>query len=420
MKIVGLLLCFLSFSAIAAETFELAFPNPIKISELARIVYGEILEQNYILEADLLKDDTAIVSGLRNLSKKTVDQAFRNVLEQQGFKVSKIDGVNYIRKRGLQDGFELFYYRPKYRPSAYLMDLSSSLFKEGAFTSHRTVPSAAGGASLAGSTGVPAAGEKKSGSPTSAAGQMDKDTDVLIFQGPQKEIDLLKKLLVQVDVPKGEVVVKGVVYEVSTSKNDGTAYGLALNILSGKFGLSAGLIKNLGNTVTLHNTGSIGLDVMASALSNDNRFKVLSSPNIRVKSGSTARFSSGADVPVVGAVQLDRNGNPFSSVDYKPSGVILNIVPEVRDGHIELTVNQQLSNFIPTTSGVNNSPTLLKRELTTSITAPNDDVIVLGGLTEEKVNHDRNGLSFLPAFLHSVGDSDSKTEILLLLQVQKI
>lgn len=117
---------------------------------------------------------------------------------------------------------------------------------------------------------------------------------------------------------------------------------------------------------------------------------------------------------------MDRNGNPVQSVEYKPSGVIFDLKPQVREIGIDLTINQQLSTFIPTTTGVNNSPTLIKREISTRIGAVDNDVIVLGGLDEDKSSSDSSGLSFLPSFLKSKGGQNSKTQILLVLQVQKI
>lgn len=125
-------------------------------------------------------------------------------------------------------------------------------------------------------------------------------------------------------------------------------------------------------------------------------------------------------MPVLGNVQLDKNGNPVQSVEYRPSGVILDITPEIRDEVIDLVINQQLSNFIPTTTGVNNSPTLIKREISTQVGAGPDDVIILGGLKEEKNSTDQSGFPFLPRFLWSKGVQNDTTEILLVLNVKRI
>lgn len=102
------------------------------------------------------------------------------------------------------------------------------------------------------------------------------------------------------------------------------------------------------------------------------------------------------------------------------NGVIFNISPTVRESVIDLAVDQQLSNFAQTTTGVNTSPTLTKRALKTSIGMQDGDLIVLGGLTENKESDTRDGLSFLPKFFNTTGKENSKTEIFLVLQIQRI
>jgi hypothetical protein len=87
---------------------------------------------------------------------------------------------------------------------------------------------------------------------------------------------------------------------------------------------------------------------------------------------------------------------------------------------IELSINQQLSDFVKTTTGVNNSPTLTKRGLKTKVGMQDGDVIVLGGLTENKTSRSRDGLSFLPEFLHTQNHEDTGAEILLVLQVERL
>ena len=100
--------------------------------------------------------------------------------------------------------------------------------------------------------------------------------------------------------------------------------------------------------------------------------------------------------------------------------MILALAPTVRESYVEVRVDQQISDFARTETGVNNSPTLTKRSLTTALTVKDGELIVLGGLTQSKISDTRSGLPFLPAFMHSSGGSETKTEVLLLLQVNRI
>jgi general secretion pathway protein D len=252
----------------------------------------------------------------------------------------------------------------------------------------------------------------------SASALLDQNADVLVFSGTDKEIAKLKKLLPQVDFALGEVVVRGVVYEVTTSEKDGSAFGLLASIASGKLGIGIGSANPIGNFVQLKNAS---LDVVYAMLATDNRFKIMSSPSMRIRSGSNGKFSVGQDVPVLGSISYPTGaGQAVHSVEYRSSGVIFDIAPTVREGVIDLNIDQQLSNFITTTTGVNNSPTLTKRALKTSVGVQDGDLIVLGGLTETKEGNTHDGFSFLPKFLHSASKENSKSEILLVLQVDRI
>ena len=231
----------------------------------------------------------------------------------------------------------------------------------------------------------------------------------------------MQKILAQVDISSGEVLVKGVLYEVQTGKKQGSGFQLAASILSGQLNIGlGGAASALDNFVRLKMSGGVSIDAVLSALSSDSRFKIVSSPSLRVRSGATAKIVVGQDVPVLGALSFPANGQPVQSVEYRSSGVIFDLSPDVRGSVIDLRVGQQISNFVKTESGVNSSPTLIKRDLTTSISMSDGELIVLGGLTENKDSDSRTGLSFLPKFLQSeVGDT-SNSEILLLLQVTKI
>jgi len=111
---------------------------------------------------------------------------------------------------------------------------------------------------------------------------------------------------------------------------------------------------------------------------------------------------------------------PVQSVEYRPSGVIFELTPQVRDSAVDVSLVQQVSNFVNTTTGVNNSPTLIKRELKTYVSLADGDVIVIGGMTETKDSGGTSGLPFFPAFMQSKTNSNSRSEIILVLQLTRI
>jgi type II secretory pathway component GspD/PulD (secretin) len=406
------------------EKFSLVFTS-VKLNEFTRLVVSEVMQRGYVFSVDFAADQQLVSVDLRNTRKDAAEKLLRDLLDEHGYTV--IDRVGFLKvvKRDAkedkpEDVSPVFFYRPKFRSVSYITDLVGMLFDKGRFSFQRGIKSAAA------PIPTPQPGQKQpqqgkgSGpldSGTSAQSLIDKDQDAFIFEGSALEIAKLQKLLNQVDVPTGEVLVRAYVYEVATNAKEGTAFGLALNLLQGKLGLVLGGAQNLANSVSFK---SASIDAIFSALSSDSRFKVVSSPSLRVQSGNTARFSVGSETPVLGAVSYPQNGQPVQSVEYRTAGVIMELKPQVRDSQIELAITQQISSFIPTTTGVNQSPTLLKREISTSVGLGSDDVVLLGGLDEEKTSSDSTGLSFLPSVLHSKGQEGSKTEIVLVLHVQKI
>lgn len=379
----------------------------ISVGQVVQLLYAEAMSTPFVLDPEVIADVRAV--SFRYSTEKGDLKAFlRAFLDSLGYVIQQRDGVDFISKRkpleALQAEQEVFVYLPKFRDVSYLARLLAPLFK-GGFTVNRSVSS----------------GSAKSDKPVvdgSAAALLDQTADVLVFSGDAQEVEKLRKVLPQVDTAPGEVAVRGVVYEVSSSDKSASAFGLMASLLGGKLSAGLGTMSNLGSYVQLKHAS---LDVIFSALSNDSRFKVLSSPSLRIRSGFQGRFSVGQDVPVLGALSYPQgSGQAVQSVEYRSSGVIFDIQPTVRDGVIELSIDQQLSNFVATTTGVNNSPTLTKRALQTSVGLQDGDVIVLGGLTENRESQTRDGLSFLPRMLDTKGDENSRSEILLVLQVQKL
>lgn len=384
----------------------------VSVAQVIGLIYSDALKQPYVIDPAVLKDER-LVSFRFDSAKGNLRQFLGNFLDVLGFAIETRNGVDFVTVKLSQDkpaaGLEVFIYHPQYRSMSYLVDLLTPLFSSGGFTVSRSVRAPKGAKIELGSA---------TASPTSASALIDQDGDTMIFQGSAEEIVQLKKLLPQVDTASGEVAVKAVVYEVSTGMNEGTAFSLALNLLGGKLGVNIGTEAAQGNAVTFK---AANFEMALSALAGDSRFKVMSTPRLRVKSGAAARLTVGQDVPTLGNVSFPQGGgSAVQSVEYRSSGVILNLSPVVRGATVDMTVDQQISDFGRTETGVNNSPTLTKRALTTTVSAADGELIVLGGLTTDKDSHGTSGLSFLPKFMRTNSQSSNRTEVLLLLQATKI
>lgn len=408
-------------AAIAAEKKDALTLNldRVTVVDLVNAVYGDILRQNYAIDPALVDKPDTVTVHFRDSNAEQVAAYMRGLLDSLGMEIVDRPGHILIKPKGPYAGKEIFLYRPKHRSATYIVDLISGLFQGGKF-SHQQGEQMGTGNMPSSKASSPMGMVDSSTSPAGSAGDVAvsrKDIDAFVFEGTKVEVERLQKLLAMVDTPMGEVLIKAIVYEVGSTKKEGGATGLALNILGGKLGLSLGKFTNLGDSASFK---SATIEAIYSALSSDSRFKVVSSPSLRVKSGGHGLISVGSDVPILSSVSYDNNGRPIQNVKMMPSGVILDLKPSVTEAGVDLVVKQQISSFVQTTTGVNSSPTLIKREISTVVGTSHDEIVILGGLDESKLNSDSSGLPFLPSWMRSSGQEDSKTEILLVLQVQKI
>ncbi len=378
----------------------------VNVAQVVQLIYSEVMTTPYVVAPEVLSD-TRSVSFRYASENGDLRQFLKAFLDSLGLTIETRNGVDYISRARIEDKTDRdqadYIYRPRYRDVNYLARLLGPMFK-GSFSVNRTIPASRGETAKAAPDGT-------------AAALVDQPGDTLVFSGSDKEVERLKELLPQVDFALGEVIVRGVVYEVSTTDKDGSAFGLLASLVGGRLSIGIGGMDPIGSFVRFKN---VSLDAIYSSLSQDSRFKVVSSPSLRIQSGSSGSFSVGQDVPVLGSLSYPSNGQAVQSVEYRSSGVIFNIQPTVRESVIDLSIDQQLSNFIATTTGVNNSPTLTKRALKTAVGVQDGDVIVLGGLAENKESRSRDGLSFLPRLFHTTGSEASRAEILLILQIQRL
>ncbi len=405
----------------------------IKLPELVAFVYGQVLDKSYVVDSALLADESLVSINFKKFTPEQIDKETRRLLDVHGYSLDSKGTLHIVKREKGEEEFtdSVMVYRPLNRPVSYLLDLATTLFKPGAFTSSRksggvNLSQVTGSAPAASAAHVPPSGSGKDAPPVNVAeqginGTLDRDVDVLIFHGKPAEVERLKGLLSQLDVSAGEVMVKAVVYEVQTDKKDGSAVDLLASILGGKFGLNlSGGAAASSNVFMKLPYSNLNLSAVYSAVNSDDRFKVLTSPRLRVKSGASARIEVGDKTPVLGGISMDGNGRSTQSVSYMQSGVIFDIAPVVREAGTEVKVSQQVSNFVPTTTGVNGSPTLNQRQLSTSITAHDDEVILIGGLDNDRHSENQGGLSFLPKWARSKGSEDQHSEIVLMLTVQRI
>lgn len=411
MKILLLVLFFLipsiSFPAPIAKldyTLDLA---DIHFLDLARIVYGDILKKSYTFDKDLLDSVDTVSVNWRSLNAAQVEGLMLDLSKSRGYSNTQKHGVLFLAKQTEKADEEILIYLPKYRASRYLSDIVTSLTAARSLAAHGVKNPLA-------QVDLKNKGQDKS-SPTSANALLDNaSSDQIVLAVGREDMAKVQKLLADLDTQQGEVVLKAAVYEVGSTQGEGGAVKVVANLLKGKLKLSAGTALGAADTI---NFTAGGLDVLLALLDQDSRFKTISRPMVRVRSGAQARFSVGQDVPVLGQATLDKNGNPVQAVEYKQSGVILTVTPDIRESVVDLDISQELSSFVATTTGVNGSPTLLKRTVNSKLSIKPGEVVIFAGLNEKKTDETESRF-FGFSLGHKTNQGDS--EILVFVEAQRI
>lgn len=391
----------------------------VTIPEFAQTVLKGIIKKNYILSPDVLSDGRTITMSIKQAKEEQLLTLVGDILEQNGIAIVQRDSYLFLTRKDLTPA----------KPSETSLDTQTSLKALDALgLDHEAAKSgvtAPAGATDAADWSVyaykPQFRELEeirevlrfAGAEVSAS----NSNDIVFYKAPETRLELIQQVLLDLDKPSNEVVVKAFIYEVTNTVRDVNAISAAVGLLNSRLGFT---IQNGQTQANQIKVNLPDIEMVISAFDSDNRFKQVSAPSLRVKNGKSSRFSVGTETPVIANTTQTTIGNPVQSIVYRPSGVILEITPRILAETIELDISQQLSSFVPTTTGVNQSPTLLKREIKTVVNTKEGELIMLGGLNESKVSKQSTGFGFLPKIFNSKNDQDEKSDILLIMQVQRL
>lgn len=375
--------------------------DSVTIPKSVNLIYTQVFNEPFMMAPDVITDNRMV--SFHITPQLDAKDFYTRYLANMGIGLTRKNGVDYLyvkKEVPVQLPQYTFVYTPKFRSVGYLTSILTSIV-QGAFG---TTPAAS-------SASAPASGKVTNFALTG---------DVLVFYGTAADIRRIEQVLPSIDTPTSEVYVGGYVYQVQTSTRNGSGLALAAQLLSQRFSVQIGgtTAPGMDNFIKF---SSGDLSALVQLFNTDSRFTVVSSPSLRARSGASASFSVGEDVPVLSNVTYTgQTGAPVQSVEYRSSGVIFNVLPEVRQDSIDLTISQELSNFAKTDTGVNNSPTLIKRNIQTSVSVKSGDIILIGGLADNKDTEANTGLSFMPSWFSTKGNEKTKTDIVIVLQAKKV
>lgn len=390
-----------------SENIVLSFER-IEITQLIELVYTDILKISYIMHDDVLKKIKPVTIRLSssNHKKSELNNIMGNLLQDYGISIEKKDRYILFRLSESREEPKMpFFYKPKHRNTMYLVNMISSVINaKDAIVQKRELESS---------------NKKDNKSEEGMNKMVDKDSDGILIMTTQKKIDLINQLLKELDTPEKQVHIQALVYEVQSSNNESNAIQAVLKTI-GKLGInmSVGASRGAGQ---IFEVSTKDLSILMNIFNGDNQFKVITSPSLFVKSGQKANFSVGTETPTLSGIKYPdgNSGAPIQSVEYRKSGTIFEVKPKIHEETIDIELNQEISNFVTTTTGVSNSPTLIKRALKSEFSMKSGQMIILAGLKEKKDTLDS---TYLPFTKWEIGreNTHSQSEIILILHCQLV
>ncbi|HBA9513472.1 TPA: type II secretion system protein GspD [Escherichia coli] len=372
------------------------------LPQVIQFVYQNVYHRPYMLAPEIAGDKRVLSFYLTD--KQEPRQFFKTYFQHLNVAVMTRNGVDYLYPVAPAAPRQYtFTYQPRYRSVSYLSSVLQGAVNAGAFTN--TVQTVDYGNSSA-TPGESTATRRVS---------MADNADILVYMGTRQDIEKVKNLLPGIDIPVDEVTVSGYVLEVQNTAHNGSGLQLIADLFKSKLNISVGARLDGGNVLSFH---SNALSAFYNLIKDDSRFKVVSNPRLTAISGSSAQFAVGQEVPVLGAVTY-QDRQPVQSVTYRNSGAIFTVKPFIYNDVINLDIEQQLSNFVKTTTGVNDSPTLIKRDIKTQVSVKDGEIIVLGGLASSKTSETSTSFSLLPVFSGHGSDTD-RTDIIVVLQAKRV
>ncbi len=279
----------------------------------------------------------------------------------------------------------------------------------------------------------------------------------IIVIGPKENQDKVEMLLEKLDRKPPQVHLATVIGQLTLG--DGYQFGidyLQKFVRTSDGGFTSALINRRDDILTNNNVpdmttnlietaianssgfnmyGQIGstVDAFVSALETTNDFKVLSRPSVFALNNRRAMITSGQQIPVpdttltnASSQNTNNQGNVTTTITYKDVVLKLEVIPLINpDGDVTLRIAQVNDTVIGNQIVANNTvPIIGTEQLTTTVTVPTGNTVVLGGLISEQFKTDTQGIPVLSR-IPGVGrlfkeDVTSKTRKELIVFIQPI
>ena len=232
---------------------------------------------------------------------------------------------------------------------------------------------------------------------------VDENRNMILFRGSGKEWSELRAVIDQLDKPVPSVLIEVLVAEITLTDEYGSGVDFLFRSGIGEDRtVTGGTLDALGLqskalSLTLDSAGTTR--AMLNVFYEDSRVALRSSARLMVKSGETATFDSGNEIPTItqlsdAGIQAGGTTNVLQQVSYRRTGVVLEIEPIVQaNGLVDLSISQELSEARPgAATSISGTPTILSRRVRTNLTLRDGGSLLMGGLVSNNQSEGQTGV----------------------------
>ncbi|MBI5578285.1 MAG: type IV pilus secretin PilQ [Deltaproteobacteria bacterium] len=253
----------------------------------------------------------------------------------------------------------------------------------------------------------------KSGKPVGSI-LVDQHTNSLIVNAVPRDLNTILGVLEKLDKPTPQVLIEAFIVEATkdVARELGVQWGGAVKLgnttLTGRDNNSLGSSLNtrvdpttgtvvdlpatsiLGASATsfgliYQNVGNVLLSAQLTALQDEGKLNILSSPSITTLDNQMALIESGKDIPYQSVSDGEVN------IQYKKAVLSLKVTPHVIDRQtlkLAVTVKKDEVDFSQQVLG---NPTIITKNAETNVIQADRQTLVIGGLNKETTTDNRSG-----------------------------
>jgi type IV pilus assembly protein PilQ len=270
----------------------------------------------------------------------------------------------------------------------------------------------------------------------------EKTTRSIIVRGKEKDLNVVDKLIKEIDVRTKQVLIEAFIVEANSDferalgtrlggyylrrgKNmggvagasSGSADGTDLNSVA-NLGSATDSLTNFAATGAtsgigiLRRTGSAVLKAEITALESLGLGKTISNPKVFTLDNQSATVTQGEEIPY----QTTSEGT--TSTSFKEAALKLEVTPSIiGDGNVLLSI--QVNNDTPNRSAGGDEPPINKMEIVTKLLVADGDIVVIGGIKKNVIAKSKSqtpGLGNMPVIgnlFKGKTNSDNLDELLV-------